>query len=257
MEKLKIKFQPLFWMYVFVCIYFGWLNQIFYYIVVATLHEYGHLFVAKWLGYKVDGVIYSFYGVGLKTNNVYKIKHDVIVSLAGPFVNLIMIILIINLWWIFPTTYFFTYDFVICNIVVMIFNLFPIYPLDGGRVVVALLSQKYKIKTILKINNIICYVLSGILIVLFVITLFYVVNFSLLFVAIFLFLNTIINDSNSYYSRISAYNKRYSKPVEVKTFRVDSLSKDKLLKYLSPHYYSIFECINNGKIEVIEEKDLI
>ena len=146
MAKIKIKFNPLFMIYVFLCVYFGWFNNVFYYIVVATLHEYGHLFVAKLLGYRVDGFIYSLYGVGLKTNNAYKTKDDILVSLAGPCVNLILIVVSICLWWIFPTTYFFTYDFVICNIVIMLFNLIPIYPLDGGRVMLALFSKKIQRK---------------------------------------------------------------------------------------------------------------
>lgn len=254
MGKIKIKFQPLFFIYVFLCIYFGWNNYIFYYVVTATLHEYGHLITAKLLGYRVDGVVYSLYGVGLKTNNVYKRKDDILVSLAGPLVNLILIIICISLWWIFPTIYFFTYEFVISNIVVMLFNLLPIYPLDGGRVIFAMLLKKFKARKILKVNQILCVIGGFFCIGIFIVTLFYYVNYSFLFIGIFLILNSVINDSNSYFARIETYNKKYIKPIEIKTFKVKDLNRMNLIKYLSPHYYSIFEDLNGKRIE---EKDIL
>ena len=222
--------------------------------MTATLHEYGHFAMAKILGYRVDGVVYSLYGVGLKTNNVYKVKDDILVSLAGPVVNVICIIISICLWWVFPTTYYFTYEFVISNIVIMIFNLIPIYPLDGGRILLAVLSKKYKPKKILKISSIFCVILGMVFIGLFIVSLFFAVNYSMLFIGVFLLLNSIINDSNMYFARINAFNKKYHKPVEIKTFKVDNLSREKLIKYLSPHYYSVFESSSGEKIE---EKDLI
>ena len=42
MSRLKIKIKPLFILYVFLCIYFGWFNKIFYYVIAVALHEYGH-----------------------------------------------------------------------------------------------------------------------------------------------------------------------------------------------------------------------
>ena len=44
--------------------------------------------------------------------------------------------------------------------------------------------------------------------------------------------------------------------MEVKTFRVKCLNKRELIKYLSPHYYSIFEIEYGEDIKTIEERDL-
>jgi stage IV sporulation protein FB len=124
----KLKFHPLFVIYVFVCLYFGWMNSVFYYVVTVVLHEYGHLIAMKIFGYHSLGINFNVYGAGLKSQNIYKRKHDIIISMAGPFVNIILIILNVCLWWVFPSIYVFTIDFVKINLVVLIFNLLPIYP---------------------------------------------------------------------------------------------------------------------------------
>jgi len=137
----KIKIHPLFVIYVFVCLYFGWLNSIFFYVVSVVLHEYGHLLVARLLGYEVDGILFNVYGAGLKTNNIYKPKDDILISIAGPLINIILIVLIVCLWWLFPTSYVFTLDFLKSNLVVFVFNILPIYPLDGGKILNLILDK--------------------------------------------------------------------------------------------------------------------
>ena len=158
MGKLKIKFHPLFILYVFLCIYFNWFNKIFFYVLVVTLHEYGHFLVARHYGYKIDALIFSLSGAGITTNSTFKEKHDIIISLSGPLVNLIFIILTICTWWIFPLSYLYTYDFLICNIVVMLFNLTPIFPLDGGRILMSILSLKgYDKNKLMSFNKYVCF----------------------------------------------------------------------------------------------------
>ena len=176
MERLKIRIQPLFLLYVFLCIYFGWYNDIFYYIVVLYLHEYGHYVMLRRLGYDAEQMIFSVYGSRLETYNHYKPKDEILIALAGPIVNIILIICTVALWWLFPTVYLFTRPFVICNLVILFFNLLPIYPLDGGRVWVAAFSTRVKRKKLEKISSRICLILGVLLLLLFIKSLFYKIN---------------------------------------------------------------------------------
>jgi Zn-dependent protease len=89
--------------------------------------------------------------------NLNNPKRDMgLVAIAGPASNLIMAliwVLFLNIgilisgitkWLALPLIYMSSAGVVI-NMVLMILNLFPILPLDGGRVLVSLLPQKYAI----------------------------------------------------------------------------------------------------------------
>ena len=258
MGKLKIKFHPLFALYVFVCIYFNWFNKIFYYVIVVTMHEYGHYFCAKYYGYQMDSIIYSLSGAGITTNSSFKSKHDIIISLCGPLVNLILIVVTICLWWIFPLSYLYTYDFLICNIVVMMFNLLPLYPLDGGRIIVSILCLKGKNRNkCLRINKIVCLTFGILFVVLFLISIFFKTNYNLLITSMFLLVNAITSDKNIYFDKIKSLNKNNDKPIEVKVFKVSTHNKKELVKYLNPYYFSVFKNELDGKTETINETDLL
>jgi stage IV sporulation protein FB len=207
------------------------------------------------LGYEAQGILFNVYGAGIKTNNIYKRKHDIIISLSGPLVNIILIILNICLWWIFPTLYVFTWDFVKINFVVFLFNILPIYPLDGGRVLFALLDRKVKKNKLIKVNCIVCMSIGIFFSVTFLISIFYVVNFNLLFIGLFLLINGLCYEKNNYYEKVKAFAKDNSKPCEIKIFKVDDFDKQKLIKFISPKYYSVFVKYEGGKkIELGEEQ---
>lgn len=257
MGKLKIRFHPLFIIYVFLCVYWGWFNNVFYYVIAVVVHEYGHYFVASRLGYRTDGILFSIYGAGLYTSKIYKSKDDIKISLAGPFVNLIIIILIVCFWWIVPSSYLFTYDFFLANSVVMIFNLIPIYPLDGGRVLVAVLADKFKRKRVMKVSNIICFIIGVFFLVIFLISFAFKVNINSLFLGLFLCLNSIAGDRGDFFEKAKAFNKGQNTLHEVKVFKAVNVDRLEMLKNISPNYYSIFLIKENGQDKVINEDEIL
>ena len=69
-----------------------------------------------------------------KINNLLELK-KAIVACAGPVTNLIIIIITLNLRLNIFTSLLIIYS----NILLIIFNLIPMYPLDGGRIVKSLI----------------------------------------------------------------------------------------------------------------------
>lgn len=259
MGKLKVKFQPLFALYCFVCIYFNWFNKIFFYVITVTLHEYGHYFVARHYGYKIDSLIYSLSGAGITTKEEFANKDEIKIAIAGPLVNIFLMLIIVCLWWIFPLSYLYTYDFLVCNIVVMFFNMLPIYPLDGGRILMAWVTRKtFNKDRFIKINKALCLLLSLIFFALFILSIFFAFNLNLLIISTFLAISAISCNKNTYYDKIQILNKKSSNtPLEVKTFRVSVDNEKNLIKYLNKNYITVFQNEKDGKVYTITEDDLL
>lgn len=263
MGILKLKFSPIFIIFAFIIIYFGWVKEFIIYFVVMLLHELAHYTVAKIYGYKLNKIIFMPYGAGLSgESNIFNPKHEIIIALAGPLLNLVLVVACVALWWIFPITYAYTDIFVTSNLVLGIFNLLPVFPLDGGRVVLAYFSEKVNKQKIYKIMKYIGISFSVIFCLLFFVSAFYKLNLNYIFIALFLLTSSFNNVSNVYYERAYIKNFSYSKnvkPVEVKTYAVNVHTPVlKLVKYIKGNYFTQFAIYddNNKLIKVITETEL-
>lgn len=164
----------------FILFYFTKQIEVYAMIMIfAIIHELGHLLAGLLMGMKPEkieimpfGVSISFkikvkeYNKRVKKGNLLEIK-KIIVALAGPITNFIIILITYNLNMDLLKSILIIYT----NFLIMIFNLVPIYPLDGGRILKGILyiflgkrkSEKY-VNTISKITVIIITTVSSILI---------------------------------------------------------------------------------------------
>lgn len=171
--------------------------------IFAIIHELGHLLAGLLMGMKPEkieimpfGVSISFkinvkeYNRKIKRGNIFEIK-KIIVALAGPITNFIIILITSNSKLDLIKSILIIYT----NFLIMIFNLLPIYPLDGGRILKGILhivlgkrkSEKY-INIISKITVIVITAISSILIL-------YVHNISILLIDMYLWYLVIKEDS--------------------------------------------------------------
>lgn len=104
---------------------------------IVLAHEFGHVVAGKYFGCTVLDITLSPIGGAARMTIPEKPHQELVMALAGPFVNFV---LIPPLMWVAETNSFFA-AVNICNLTILIFNLIPAFPMDGGRVLRALLSR--------------------------------------------------------------------------------------------------------------------
>lgn len=108
------------------------------------VHESGHLLAARAAKISVRSMRLTPFGAMIQPDNPYLISPPrlIFVSAAGPLANLLTILISASLchWRLLdPLT---ALDLLRLNAVMMLFNLLPALPLDGGRILYALLSMR-------------------------------------------------------------------------------------------------------------------
>lgn len=102
---------------------------------IVFIHEWGHVAAAKWFGVHVLSVqLLPFGGVAVMEDTAYlNAGREMMIALAGPLQNG----LLIGCAWLLHAAGLWDgpyYDyFVQGNVLIALFNLLPVLPLDGGR----------------------------------------------------------------------------------------------------------------------------
>ena len=214
MKKFGINPIALFvWIWLFLV--FGWIYALNY-VLVMSLHEMGHYYMAKMFGYKLTKFSLSPYGVSLSyfDENLDE-KDEFWIALAGPAVNVISIVFVLGVWWLFPSTYFLLQSFVEISLVIALFNLLPAYPLDGGRIFVCLVRRIFDEKKALKLTIFFNLFLSIFFVICFVICAFIKFNPTLALFAFFMFGGMLDLKQKSKYEKINIFckkTKNFAKP---------------------------------------------
>lgn len=114
----------------------------------VIIHEVAHILAAYKLGMKVTEVELLPFGGVARLDSFLEMDpaKEIRVALAGPLSNVIMLVLVgvgyMLEFWHHPLVI----SFLKVNLMLLIFNLLPILPLDGGRVYRALLISRVGIK---------------------------------------------------------------------------------------------------------------
>lgn len=142
--------------------------------IFALIHELGHILMGLILGFQPQSIsiIPSGFTVKFKTKNSNKNFKQlsfkkIMIAFAGPLTNLILIMISYIYYKVNNKINVFNMDLnliIYSNILIFIFNLIPIYPLDGGRILkefIYIYKGGYKASVISnKISNILIIILT-------------------------------------------------------------------------------------------------
>src|SRR5689334_19917666 len=107
----------------------------------VLLHELGHALVARRLGVHVSGIELSFFGGASKMVEMPRsADHEIAIAAAGPAVSLMLAGAGLGLGLALHVDLF--AEIGVINLMLAAFNLIPALPMDGGRILRALLTRK-------------------------------------------------------------------------------------------------------------------
>lgn len=192
--RLRIDLKILFFLILF---YFT--KQIKIYLIImffSFIHELGHLIIGLILKLKLEKLEILPYGVTVlfKINiqdlnkkigkgNILELK-KIVIALAGPIVSLIIALIYLN----YDPIYLNKTDIIYSNILIAIFNLLPIYPLDGGRIINGILHIKYGNIKAQILTDKISYIMMIILTIISSIAVYYFKNIAIFLICIILWM---------------------------------------------------------------------
>ena len=180
----------------------------------AFFHELGHLFTGFILGFKPYslginplGLSINFrikaedYNEKIKKGNILALK-KLIIAFGGPAVNFLIVIL-----FLFCDIKIFNCprEFVIySNLLIGLFNLIPIYPLDGGRILKNALHIFLGLEDTYSYTNLISNISIIVLTILSSICILYLKNIAVLLIIGYLWY-LVINENKIYNQRLRIY----------------------------------------------------
>lgn len=208
----------------------------------ALLHEAAHAAAAINQGYNSTSVTLMPYGAVLNSTDNLDKSSEVVIAAAGPIASFMLALITVAFWWLAPESFAYTKPFYLATLTVGVFNLIPVFPLDGSRIVLGLTKNRLQTLKLLKYSGI---GFSFILLAFFVASAFNEINYTLGILAVFLFAGATAGTKSEMYIHIlnnSPLSKAYGEGVREETVII---SEDLILKRL-------IRLINNKSIKTFK-----
>lgn len=163
-----IRLHPLFVLMLVLSVVTGYFLETITLFVIVFIHELGHAAAARGFGWRIRHIRLLPFGGVMEVDEHGNVpaREELVVSLAGPLQHVWMIVFA----WLMK--HFGVYDpawwnyFIEANLTIGFFNLLPIMPLDGGRVLQCLIGYGMPYRRAISICSYAGLVLSAMLVVL-------------------------------------------------------------------------------------------
>lgn len=178
--------HPTLWLFFIISFLTGTFIQFTIIIGIVFFHELGHYIAARYFKWRIHKIILWAFG-GIMVTDEYEsrsIKEELIVTIAGPLQHIIIFFLLLLLHYFKLFSLYVFEQAMFFNTIILFFNLLPIYPLDGGKILKVMVSYMLPFRR----STQIVLLFSFILCVLFIIAQIVVFPFTLTAMLIIVFL---------------------------------------------------------------------
>lgn len=129
----------------------GYINYLLPYFIIIITHELGHFITLKIFKIKINSVIIYPFGGVIDTNINYNINSNkyFLISISGVVFQLILLLLTKD----YKETFFYN-----LNINLIVFNLLPIIPSDGNKILISIIERFISFRHTLILSNLISYI---------------------------------------------------------------------------------------------------
>ena len=129
--KNIFKIHPLTYIVCLIFIFLGYFNLYLCFFIVLIVHESGHILFSLIFKWKIKQIIFMPLGLLLKfEDNLNKpLIEEFIISIMGIIFQLVFILFIHN------------NKIIIVSNIILLFNIIPVYPLDGSKILNILLNK--------------------------------------------------------------------------------------------------------------------
>ncbi|MEC5422047.1 M50 family metallopeptidase [Virgibacillus sp. C22-A2] len=204
-----IHIHPVLMAFVVISFLTGTFMELIIILSIVFLHELGHYFMAQRFKWRIRSVMLWVFGGVMDTDEHGNrpIREEVLVTIAGPFQHIIIYILLsfLSNGGVVPASVIELA--VYYNTIILVFNLLPIWPLDGGKLLFLGLSALLPYKK--AYHAVIIFSMVASLSFLFLQFLFYPFTLSTFLIMIFLFMENKNEWKQRYYVFIRFLLKRY------------------------------------------------
>jgi stage IV sporulation protein FB len=189
--KIKFDINPFFWAIIIFCIVIGYIDEFLLAYLSMFLHELGHITAALLLKKRVKKIRLLLIGLNASIDiDDCNLKQRTFIFICGPFINLLLIIIVLILQIFFNLTLEKMDFLVLINIYLILFNLLPIVPLDGGEILKDFLTNNFGLFLGSLYLRRISYCLASVLVFFGLIQMTHnSYNFSLMIMGIYIFIN--------------------------------------------------------------------